>query len=184
MANNSFKKTISERYKGRGNSWVKVPLDSKAHEYIKKLYNKVSDQEKSQYITHTEREGFAWIRFKKPSGTKDSPLVLFEVRLKGSKIDQPEYSIEIPDEHVKSLELLGNTPLKLQLESSVKELKKEIKTDRPLRNSSKKEVNLLEIAEEIKIIKEAALSKPSNKELNDWYEFLKVNNIYEESSWQ
>lgn len=184
MAKNTFKKSINERYKGRGNSWVKVNFDEKAFLYIKDLYNKVSDLEKQNYICHTEREGFAWIRFKKVLGSVEKPIVLFEVRLKGSKIDQPEYSIEIPDDDVKDLALLGNTPLKLQLETNLKSAKEEKPSKNVKKSSLDQKNNLLEIAEDIRVIKEAALSKPSSKELSDWYEFLKINNIYEESSWQ
>ena len=124
------------------------------------------------------------MRFKKAVGSIDNPIVLFEVRLKGSKTDQPEYSIEIPDDVVKDLVLLGNTPLKLQLETSLKSFKEASVMKEEKKVSLKQKNNLLEIAEDIRVIKEAALSKPSSKELSNWYEFLKINNIYEESSWQ
>ena len=38
-----------------------------------------------------------------------------------------------------------------------------------------------DVEQEIRIIKEAALTKPSNKELENWYEFLKLNGLYEEN---
>ena len=146
MAKNSFKREINERYKGRGNAWVKVGFDSEAFSYVKNLYNKVSDSEKAEYIIHTEREGFSWIRFKKVVGNEDSPMVLFEVRLKGSKIDQPEYSITIPDMYVKELSLLGNTPLKLQLESKIKKTSSTKNITKEVKTFSRKEDDLINVA--------------------------------------
>ena len=188
MAKNTFKKAISDRYKGRGNSWVRVEFEDEAYNYIEDIINKTSSSENSSYVKNTKREGFAWMRYKKVSGTELNPTVIFEVRIKGSKLDQPEYSVEIPDVIVKDLSLLGNTPFKLQLESEVKKtVSLNNKTKYVLNNKSRiknKVESLEEIANNIKEIKEAALSKPTSHELNKWYEFLKINNIYEESSWQ
>ena len=187
MAKNTFKKAISDRYKGRGNSWVRVEFEDESYNYIKDIINKTSSSENSSYVKNTQREGFAWMRYKKVSGTESDPTVIFEVRIKGSKLDQPEYSVEIPDSLVKDLSLLGNTPFKLQLESEIKKTVTLKKTKKVLNNKSSienKSESLEEIANNIKEIKEAALSKPTSYELNKWYEFLKLNNIYEESSWQ
>ncbi len=187
MAKNTFKKAISDRYKGRGNSWVRVEFEDKAYKYIEDIINKTSPSESCSYVKNTKREGFAWMRYKKVSGTELNPTVIFEVRIKGSKIDQPEYSVEIPDFVVKDLSLLGNTPFKLQLESEIKKTSTLKKTQKALNNKSSienKRESLEEIASNIREIKEAALSKPTSHELNKWYEFLKINNIYEESSWQ
>ena len=37
MKKNSFKKNIQDRYKGRGNSWVRVDKSNEGYEYIKRL---------------------------------------------------------------------------------------------------------------------------------------------------
>ena len=39
----------------------------------------------------------------------------------------------------------------------------------------------IDVEKEVSIIKEAVLTKPSNRELELWYEFLKLNNLYEEN---
>tara|TARA_Y100000992_G_C21238111_1_gene479240 strand:+ start:829 stop:1380 length:552 start_codon:yes stop_codon:yes gene_type:complete len=183
MAKNTFKKAISDRYKGRGNSWVRVEFEDEAYKYIEGVINKTSSTENASYIKNIEREGFAWMRYKKPSGTESNPTVIFEVRIKGSKIDQPEYSVEISDIIVRDLKLLGNTPFKFQLESEVKKVIPLKVLEKTSSNKNQTE-SLEEIANNIREIKEAALSKPTSNELNKWYEFLKINNIYEESSWQ
>tara|TARA_B100001121_G_scaffold130925_2_gene114834 strand:+ start:624 stop:1187 length:564 start_codon:yes stop_codon:yes gene_type:complete len=187
MAKNTFKKSISDRYKGRGNSWVRVDFSDKAYKYIKDIINNANPTDSKAYVVNTTREGFAWMRYKKVSGEELNPTVIFEVRLKGSKIDQPEYSTEIPDSLVKDLKLLGNTPFKLQLESEVKKVvtvKSSTRKIQKEQNIDEQNQSLEEIANNIREIKEAALSKPTSYELNKWYEFLKLNNIYEESSWQ
>ena len=182
MSKNSFKKDIQERYKGRGNSWVKVLKEQKGAEDIENLLTNINAE---SYIDHTNREGFYWIRFSKVEGTADQPLVRFEVRHKGSKIDHPESTILIDDNIAKEFSLLGNTPVKLQLEIDPSERKTKtvdvVKKHR-IKNSVKEMDNLeVDVEKEVRIIKEAALTKPSNRELELWYEFLKLNNLYEEN---
>lgn len=182
MSKNSFKKVIQERYKGRGNSWVKVLKDQEGAKDIENLLSNVNAE---SYITHTSREGFYWIRFSKVEGTADKPFVRFEVRHKGSKLDHPESTILIDDNIAKEFSLLGNTPVKLQLEMVPSERKTKtvdvIKKHR-IKNSSKEIDNLeVDLEKEIKIIKEAVLTKPTDRELELWYEFLKLNNLYEEN---
>ena len=182
MSKNSFKKAIQERYKGRGNSWVKVLKDQKGAEDIENLLSNIDAE---FYVTHTNREGFYWIRFSKVEGTVDQPLVRFEVRHKGSKIDHPESTVLIADSIAKEFTLLGNTPVKLQLEMVPSERKTKsidvVKKHR-IKNSAKEMDNFeVDIENEVRIIKEAVLTKPSNRELELWYEFLKLNNLYEEN---
>ena len=183
MSKNKFKKQIQDRYKGRGNTWVKVEFKSKAYEYVEEILNNVKEEVKSQFIEHNKREGFSWMRYKKVVGDENNPITIFEVRIKGSKIDQPEYEVNIPDQFVSELELLGNTPVKLQLETENKVFKQ-----KTVVNKKTKVVNdyipEVDIENEIKIIKEAVLKKSSDSELKEWYKFLKANNIYEESAWQ
>ena len=183
MSKNKFKKQIQDRYKGRGNTWVKVPFESKAYEYVEEVLNNIDEEVKSQFIEHNKREGFSWMRYKKVVGDENNPITIFEVRIKGSKIDQPEYEVNIPDQFVSDLELLGNTPVKLQLETANKVFKQKtaVKKKSKVVNEYIPEIN---IENEIKIIKEAALKKSSDNELKEWYKFLKANNIYEESAWQ
>ena len=182
MTKNSFKKSIQERYKGRGNSWVKVLKNQDVAKDIEKLLSNIDAE---SYIKHTDREGFYWIRFSKVEGTSSNPLVKFEVRYKGSKIDHPESTILINDNIAKEFSLLGNTPVKLQLEVDPNERKTKtvsaVKKHRA-KNSVKIEDDLeVDIEKEIRTIKEAVLTKPSDKELELWYEFLKLNNLYEEN---
>jgi hypothetical protein len=189
MSKNKFKKCIQDRYKGRGNTWVKVPFESKAYEFIQRLFDSVNDETKEQFIKHNKREGFSWMRYKKVAGDQENPITIFEVRIKGSKIDQPEYEVHIPDLHVADLDLLGNTPVKLQFETEVKVVKeKKQNTFSSKKSSSKKDsylsqINQENVENEVKVIKEAALTKPTDKELSEWYTFLKANDLYEESAW-
>ena len=115
MSKNLFKKSIQERFKGRGNSWVKVNNDQEGYNDIICHLKKFGDDAKV-YNDHIEREGFAWIRFSKVEGDASNPLVRYEVRFKGSKIDQPESFLIFKNNLSETFELLGNTPVKLQLE--------------------------------------------------------------------
>ena len=109
----NFKNTIRDRYKGRGNCWVKVPQDSSVYNDVITIAN---SEDGSDYISHVEREGFAWIRFSKPTGSQEKPQAIFEVRKRGSKIDHPDCILILDDSIAKDLPLLGNTPVKLQIE--------------------------------------------------------------------
>jgi hypothetical protein len=186
MTKNSFKKIIQERYKGRGNSWVKVMKSQEGSAQIQKLLDTLPKDKSAMYIQNTDREGFYWIRFVKAEGSSNESLVRFEVRYKGSKIDHPEFTVVIKDEVAQDFALLGNTPYKLQFEIDPANRKAK-KSEHP-RNFVAKQIKSddvfdvdVDVEKEIRIIKEVSLTKPTNRELEEWYEFLKVNNIYEEN---
>ena len=187
MGNKAFKRYIRERYQGRGNSWVRIEKDSETYgKIINHLKELNLNLENCDYIKHITREGFAWIRFSKPEGTQEEPISRFEVRYKSSKIDQPESFLLIDDNIAKNFKLLGNTPLKLQLEIDPKDRKQKDNLVNSVKNLKKKSSNNnsqdnFESYEEVKIIKERPLTKPSTRELEEWYEFLKINNLYEEN---
>ena len=181
----NFKAKIRDRYKGRGNCWVKVPKDNEAYD---KTLEVIQNVNATEYISHIEREGFAWIRFSKPSGSEESPSCLFEVRYKGSKIDHPDSILNISDSIAVSLPLLGNTPVKLQLEIEPNKRKvKEVKTAIPKRRrrqinhiSSSKE-NEVKVESRLEVIQEAVLTKPTTHELKEWEAFLKAEGLLEYS---
>tara|TARA_B000000557_G_scaffold257160_1_gene250176 strand:+ start:2341 stop:2892 length:552 start_codon:yes stop_codon:yes gene_type:complete len=182
MSKNSFKKEIQERYKGRGNTWVKVIKNTSAYEKLENVLKSLSDCE--EYNEHISREGFAWVRFARADGTANEPLEVFEVRYRGSKEDHPDCLLTVSHDEALEMPLLGNTPVKLQLEVKPDNRKiKEIKI-RPKLNVKQREVEdvqEVDITKRIEIIKEATLKKPSNEELESWYEFLKLNDLYEEN---
>ena len=184
MSKNSFKKPIQERYKGRGNSWVKVNSNQEGYNDIISHLKKFGDEAK-EYTSHIERESFAWIRFSKVEGDVNNPLVRYEVRFKGSKHDQPESFLIFKERLSSTFELLGNTPVKMQLEILPEERKKnsnDIKKNRiKITKNNDNDESIVDIENEIRIIKETALTKPTDRELESWYEFLKINNLYEEN---
>ncbi len=185
MSKNSFKKSIQERYKGRGNSWVKVSNTQEGYKDIVCHLKKFGDDAKN-YISHIEREGFAWIRFSKVEGDANNPLVRYEIRFKGSKIDQPESFLVFKNSLSSTFELLGNTPVKLQLEILPEERKAKASSVKSnnrisITKNENNEEYIADIENEVRIIKETALTKPTDSELEKWYEFLKVNNLYEDN---
>lgn len=176
----NFKKHIKDRYKGRGNSWVKVPVTSPAYQ---KIINILSNVNANSYLSHIEREGFAWVRFSKASGTKENPKCSFEIRYKGSKIDHPDSILELDDNIAKTLSLLGNTPLKLNLELAQSQknvtTKKKEAINKKQNNKHLKEKEELDI--KVKAIKQEALANPTTIELQKWMEFLKSEDLLDYS---
>jgi len=169
----NFKAIIRNRYKGRGNCWVKVPNDSAVFQTV---VSSLSSVDASEYLSHVDREGFAWIRFSKPAGNQKEPLATYEVRYRGSKFDHPENTITVSDNIAKDLPLLGNTPVKLQLE--VDPSVRKMKENKPqLKKKQNEYVSLnqeekVDIQDKIKTIEVAALSKPTTQELGQWKTFL------------
>ena len=105
-----------------------------------------------------------------------TPLASYEVRYRGSKFDHPDNVITISDNIAKDLPLLGNTPVKLQLEvdPSVRKMKENKPKLKKKQNeyvalNQEEKVN---IQDKIKTIEKAALSKPSSQELAQWKTFL------------
>lgn len=184
MSKNNFKKDIQQKYKGRGNTWVKIHKDSPAFQQFLSLVPACS--EGLLFKSHVDREGFGWARFSKVEGSAESPVEMFEVRYKGSKVDHPENILKVSYDVSRDFELLGNTPVKLNLEV-LPENRKAQKTSAKssVRKISKNSEEVVEdfqdVEQEIRIIKEASLTKPSSRELENWYEFLKLNGLYEEN---
>jgi hypothetical protein len=186
MSKNSFKKQIQSRYQGRGNTWVKVLKNTKAYDLLQEKLNNINDAK--DYIVHIEREGFGWLRFSKVEGTESSPIEVFELRYRSSKEDHPDCLIFMSHNDALEMPLLGNTPVKLQLEidpNNRKNKTKKIETFKTIipKSQTKAEENISEdhVKQKIEIIKEAILKKPSDRELENWYEFLKLNDLYEEN---
>lgn len=184
MSKNSFKKKIQSRYQGRGNTWVKVLENTKAYDLLQEKL-KIID-ESQEYTCHIEREGFGWLRFSKVEGNEKEPIESFELRYRSSKEDHPDCLISMPHNDALEMPLLGNTPVKLQLETYPENRKvkaKKIETFKTSRSTNKEKDLIKEehVREKIEIIKEAILKKPSDKELENWYEFLKLNDLYEEN---
>ena len=186
MSKNSFKTVIRERYKGRGNCWIKVPFSSPVYRQITDTLKDNNDA--SSYIVDIEREGFGWIRFISPSGNESNPSVTCEIRYQGSKIEQPDTTIVIDDNIAKDLPLLGNTPFKLDLEIKhikpkktkvVKQSKKKKKKEDKVVNETKMLQESFEdqIAQQIDSAKEAALTLPTTQDLMQWKEFLTAEGL-------
>lgn len=186
MSKNNFKKDIQQKYKGRGNTWVKIEKTSPA---FSQLLSLVPDCEEGiSFKEHINREGFGWARFSKVEGTSEDPVEVFEVRYKGSKIDHPDCLLSLSYLVSKDFPLLGNTPVKLNLEVLPKDRKeKEVSAKSLTRKTTKTSEEVIDdfqdVVQEIRVIKEAALTKPSTRELENWYEFLKLNGLYEENVW-
>ena len=68
------------------------------------------------FLEHVTREGFGWARFSKVEGSESEPVEVFEVRYKGSKIDHPDNLLTVLHKVSKDFPLLGNTPVKLDIE--------------------------------------------------------------------
>lgn len=186
MSKNSFKALIRERYKGRGNCWIKIDKDTSTYHDI---YNKIKDIELAKdYINDIESAGFAWIRFVSPNGTQENPQITCEIRYSGSKKEQPDCTIDIDDKVAINFELLGNTPFKLELEKKhIKEkkvpkvVKKKIRKEKKekfVNEAQKFQESIEEIVEnELINIKEAILQQPTTTDLIQWKSFLEAEGL-------
>lgn len=118
MKQKSIKAEIRDKFSGKGNAWIKIPKSSIAYSIVDEKLNQnieLTSKIKQCFID----AGFAWLRFAKPGESTINPTVLFELRFQGSKIDHPDFLVEIPYEQCKNLNSLGTTPFKLKLENLI-----------------------------------------------------------------
>lgn len=185
MGKNSFKKDIRERYKGRGNSWIKFPKDSTLYNLV---LDKIKDYDAKDYLNDIQTAGFAWARFITPTGTETHPQVVLEVRYRGSKQEQPDCTLTVDDSELVKYEFLGNTPFKLDLEKKHIKPKKIVAKKPKIKKAPKKEKFVSEekkfqdemettITETLVNIREAKLDKATNEDLIQWTEFLKSEGL-------
>ena len=175
-----IKSKIKLIHKGRGNSWLKVVNTSEVYQ---RVISKISNLDSSNIISFFEKEGFAWIRFSKVN--KDN-TARYEVRYRGSKLDHPDCTINLTYEEIKSLNLLGNTPVKLFLETneSKKNIVKKLKSVNIKVNGNKNLeresiVNNHEVVAEVdyNTIKDVKPKRTSKQELEMWFKWCKLNDI-------
>ena len=180
------KQQIVNRYKGRGNCWVKVEKESQAGEIIASFLSSRNDA--SAYVQNTDREGFYWMRFSKVEVENNAVNTVFEIRVNGSKLDHPDHRISFDDNIVEGLSLLGGTPHKLQLETEDKKQKKpsikKINIVNEKDDNVEKEVTVTIQKEkndrDINNILEKELTAPTKQELLDWTAFLSATGLLNE----
>mgnify|MGYP001390078116 CR=1 FL=1 len=186
----NIKKEIKNKHKGRGNSWLKIPNNTQTYKDIISLISPIENSNK--ILSCYERESYAWIRFSKVSKNN---MGIYEVRYLGSKLDHPDCTIELSHDLINAFELLGNTPVKLQIEIDPKDrvvknkdplLKTNIKTKKSLsslktskdNNDISDDINSLR--SKIKNLQYVKPEKSTEKELSEWINWCKLNGIYNE----
>jgi hypothetical protein len=119
----NWKQKYSLRYKGRGNSWIKISHKSAAKKIIENKLKTFLEKgrDTKNYTNWTNSAGFYWLRFYKVLGSLEKPIVQFEIRFNGSKLYHENNLINIPGNIANMFDLLGNTPHKLMLEMSEEE---------------------------------------------------------------
>lgn len=170
------KNQIKNRHKGRGNTWLKIDKESNVY---KRILDIIKPLESSNIISFFEKSGYGWIRFSKVN--KDD-TGRYEIRYRGSKLDHPDCTINLSLEEINSFVLLGNTPVKLFLETN--EVKKEVikkpksKIIKKLKNKSIVEVDTTNIKERMNKIRNVKPIKSTQQELDMWNKWCKLNGIY------
>lgn len=104
--------SVTERFSGRGKSWVKINTDDSLWTEIVDLLNNSSLKENCQeYMDIFQNLGFAYLRYYRTYSFKTA----FEVRVNGSLKSSP---VKLFVDHSKALELefLEGTPISVGLE--------------------------------------------------------------------
>jgi hypothetical protein len=176
----SNKNQIKNRHKGRGNTWLKIKNDTNAYQ---KILNIISSVDSKKIVSYFEKAGYAWVRFSKVN--KDD-TGMYEIRYRGSKLDHPDCTINLEWKEINSFELLGNTPVKLYLET--KESKKEVKTNDNkevitiVKESVKSKRNIEDnkacIKERIDSARNVKPVRSTQKELDVWNSWCRINGIF------
>lgn len=220
MRQKTVKSEIRNKFVGKGNAWIKIPV---THISYKRVLIKLNEKEiETQNIRQCfEKAGYAWLRFNKPGDSNIIPSIIFELRYKGSKINHQDFLLEIPYQEIYDVQHLGSTPFKLKLEDLIennndyhdneeiltiknvnsninKSILKDENIDIDLSNISglkettdyfdenKSNKNKLDykdyVNQQLKNVKEVEFTNCTQKEFNDWIEFLKLEGIIKEEN--
>ena len=114
----SWRDDLKGRFGGRGKKWVYTSIES-VEPYLDSFDARgVSTH---AYRAWINRFGRAWVRYTGPRVHQGKPSAAFEIRTKGSTIDQPKELFYLPITELDELELLRGTPYSWQLEFEVSE---------------------------------------------------------------
>lgn len=191
MKRKSIKTEIRKQHTGKGKAWVKVDISNEVFNEIIEKCNEISKDLTFNYVNDIKREGFAWLRFLKPSGNNEKPYVTYEIKFLGSKEDHEKYNneINVPYEKAKHFTSLDSTPFKLGVETQYGNKIKSKNVEKTKVNKSKEEnvkdeivsmSNISYYTEMIDYVNESELDLPTKTELANWNEFLKLNGICQE----
>ena len=107
-------------FAGRGAKWIKIEgrLLQHLNEHLDAWAEDGDDVE--NYRSWINSAGFGWIRYSGPRGTEAEPLLAFEVRISGSKVDHPKHLLKFSqllwDQQAENRSPLGGTPFSMKLE--------------------------------------------------------------------
>lgn len=113
---NAWRSEQKALFSGRGNQWIKLPVDS-ITETLDRLDSNGHDV--TNYMTWINNAGFAWVRYAGPRLNDGNQAAAFEVRINGSKVDQPDCLHYMDNDMAMAItqdDRLLNTPHALRLE--------------------------------------------------------------------
>jgi len=115
---NTWRAEQKALFSGRGNQWIKLPVDSLT-ETLDRLDSEGHDV--TNYMTWINNAGFAWVRYSGPRLNDGNQAAAFEVRINGSKVDQPDCLHYMDNDMAMAItqdDRLLNTPYALRLEAN------------------------------------------------------------------
>ena len=107
---------LKNRFGGRGKKWVYTTIES-VTPYLDEFDSRGVDT--TEYRAWITQFGRAWVRYTGPRINKGQQCAAFEIRTKGSTIDQPKELFYLPISELDELELLKGPPYSYQLEFEV-----------------------------------------------------------------
>ena len=113
---NSWRAEQKALFTGRGNQWIKLPIDSLT-ETLDRLDREGHDV--TNYMNWINNAGFAWVRYSGSRLNDGNQAAAFEVRINGSKVEQPDCLHYMDNEMAMAItqdDRLLNTPFALRLE--------------------------------------------------------------------
>ena len=109
---------LKSRFGGRGKKWVYTSYES-VIPYLDSFDSRGVDTTSYRAWVTQSKRGKAWVRYSGPRVNQGKPSAAFEIRTKGSTIDQPKELFYLPIDELDELELLQGTPYSHQLEFEV-----------------------------------------------------------------
>ncbi len=107
---------LKAMFGGRGRKWVYTSIEN-VTPYLDSFDARGVDT--TEYRAWITQFGRAWVRYTGPRINQGKQCAAFEIRTKGSTIDQPKELFYLPVDQLDELELLRGTPYSYQLEFEV-----------------------------------------------------------------
>lgn len=140
-SNVSWKKQFADMFTGKGMGWLYFKPSSSVWKIIQdKVYEyeqKEKDLNTAKWKFQIKEAGYCWLRYDTVKGSKDEPLVKFEIRIIDTRKYDKDHIIYLNEQQILEGEQLGKSPLRLGFTSEGKKSKTKLNVNKVSKTDSR-----------------------------------------------